>query len=161
MSLTRGTVQGIPSVRGRRAGMGVMVSAMAGSKAAGRAGGEDRENYAELLMSSAPVFALLRALSALRNLPSAPPRRLSPCESLQIHSHPRPPPSHPLRFLRLLALPRPEVEKNGSLGWLIGWLVLWGVAFCRVLFCWDGFYFWNMSIAWLVMPVKSFRSQVA
>ena len=24
-----------------------------------------------------------------------------------------------------------------------------------------GIYFWNMSIAWLVMPVKSFRSQVA
>ena len=43
------------SVREREAGgAGSDVSAMAGTKEAGRAGGEDRENYAELLMSSAP-----------------------------------------------------------------------------------------------------------
>ena len=45
---------GIASVRGRRTGAGLMVFAVAGTKTPGRARGEDRENYAELLMSSAP-----------------------------------------------------------------------------------------------------------
>lgn len=44
----------------------------------------------------------------------------------------------------------PRGKKNDWLGWLF-----MGVAF------YGGIYFWNMSIAWLVIPVKSFRSQVA
>ena len=48
------TGMGIASVRGRRTGAGLMVFAVAGTKTPGRARGEDRENCAELLMSSAP-----------------------------------------------------------------------------------------------------------
>ena len=91
-----------PFVRGGDAGMEVPDSAVGESKGRGAQKAGHRSELQRRPDAGPSAYALLRALNALRNpaFPDSLDLRLS--EPLQSRLNPRPPASHPLRFLDYL-----------------------------------------------------------
>ena len=90
-------------VRGRRTGAGLMVFAVAGTKTPGRARGEDRENYAELLMSSAPCSLCSGRCAPCATSPLARPAVLVPATAKTINPA-------PVRLPLTDAIPHPRLR---------------------------------------------------
>ncbi|GAA6292922.1 hypothetical protein F220043C3_13560 [Enterocloster asparagiformis] len=91
-----------PFVRGRGAGLETPVSAVGASKAQGAGKAGHRSELRRRPDAGPSACALLRALNALRNPGFPGSLDLRRSEPLQSRLNPRPPASHPLRFLDYL-----------------------------------------------------------
>ena len=91
-----------PFVGGRGAGIETPVSAVGASKAQGAGKAGHRSELRRRPDAGPSAYALLRALNALRNPGFPGSLDLRRSEPLQSRLNPRPPASHPLRFLDYL-----------------------------------------------------------